>query len=97
MIQTKKKMPLLQQHFRKIIDEFDGEIDGLKVFMNHYPSKCPSSKFCLTGHIHEKWKIKKDMINVGVDSNHFYPLSLDDILFYKNGIENHYDNEVFVT
>lgn len=94
---TDQKMPTLKNHFRKIVDEFDGEINGLNVYMNHFPIKCPSSKFSLTGHIHEKWKIRKNLINVGVDANHFYPLSFDDILFYKDAMENHYDENVFVS
>lgn len=52
-------------------------------------------RWCLFGHIHEKQKIKKFGINVGVDCNNFYPMTADDIGFYLNGIENFYDDEVF--
>jgi calcineurin-like phosphoesterase family protein len=33
----------------------------------------------LCGHVHEKWKTKDKMINVGVDVWDFYPVSLDQI------------------
>jgi calcineurin-like phosphoesterase family protein len=49
----------------------------------------------LFGHIHEKCKIKKYGLNVGVDCNHYYPISIYDIAFYFNAILNHYDENVF--
>ncbi len=33
----------------------------------------------LHGHVHEKWKVKDRMINVGVDVWDFYPVPIDDI------------------
>ena len=36
-------------------------------------------------------------MDVGTDSNNYMPISIDDVLFYKNAIEKgFYDNEVFV-
>ena len=53
--------------------------------------------FCLFGHIHGRQKIKKFGMDVGTDSNNYMPISIDDVLFYKNAIEKgFYDNEVFV-
>ena len=49
----------------------------------------------LFGHIHEKCKIKRYGLNVGVDSNHYYPVSYDDVVFYFNTILNYYDENVF--
>lgn len=34
----------------------------------------------LHGHVHQSWKIKDKQINVGVDVNDFYPISLDHLL-----------------
>jgi calcineurin-like phosphoesterase family protein len=36
-------------------------------------------RWLLCGHVHDKWKIKGKMINVGVDVWNFYPISLDEI------------------
>ena len=52
--------------------------------------------FCLFGHIHGRQKIKQFGLDVGVDANNYMPISIDDVLFYKNAIEKgFYDNEVF--
>ena len=52
--------------------------------------------FVLYGHIHGRQKIKKFGLDVGVDSNNYYPLSEQDILFYKKAIdEGFYDDNVF--
>lgn len=53
------------------------------------------NSFNLFGHIHEKQMVKKYGLNVGIDSHNFYPIDLSTILFYKNAIENFYDNNVF--
>lgn len=36
-------------------------------------------RWLLHGHVHAAWKVKRNMINVGVDVNDFYPVSLEDI------------------
>ncbi len=35
------------------------------------------------------------MINVGCDAWHFKPISIDQVMFSKNGIEKYYDINVF--
>ena len=56
----------------------------------------------LFGHIHGRQTFKKFPskecfgMDVGVDAHHFYPISLDDVLFYKNACEFHYDEDVFI-
>lgn len=45
--------------------------------------------------IHGLRKVSTNGLNVGVDANHFRPISEDDVLFFKNAILNHYDYEVF--
>lgn len=55
-----------------------------------------TGNYCLFGHIHGRQKIKEFGIDVGVDCNNFAPISIKDILFYINAIENgYYDEEVF--
>lgn len=46
-----------------------------------YPQYRPidEGKVLLHGHVHDKWKIKDKMINVGVDVWDFYPVSFDTI------------------
>ena len=48
-----------------------------------YMDRRPIPKGCdwlLCGHIHEKWKIMRNQINVGVDVWDFYPVSIDTII-----------------
>lgn len=45
---------------------------------------------------HGTWKVKRNIINVGVDAWHFIPVSEDLIKFQINGIRNHYDENVFM-
>jgi calcineurin-like phosphoesterase family protein len=76
------------------------EIDGNKFLLNHEPIPCKENKtddeFCLFGHIHGRQKIKDFGMDVGVDCNNFTPVSLNDVLFYKNAVEKgYYDEEVF--
>ena len=50
----------------------------------------------LFGHIHGRQFIKEFGIDVGVDANHFYPMTAEDVEFYLNAIEKgYYDEEVF--
>lgn len=57
---------------------YGGEDSGHEA---RYPEWRPKDegKNLLCGHIHEKWKIKDRMYNVGVDVNNFTPVSLDQI------------------
>lgn len=71
-------------------------INGTRVFLNHYPTNCDATCFNICGHIHGIWKVQRNMINVGVDAWHFFPVSLDRIKFQMNGIKNHYDDNVFI-
>ena len=64
--------------------------------MNHYPVNCSDKYFSIVGHIHGLWKIKRNMVNVGVDAWHFKPVSLNEIRFIKSGIDKgYYDENVF--
>lgn len=76
----------------------DSSIPFSNVFITHKPEECikDGNTMNIFGHIHEKCKIKRYGVNCGVDANHFYPMSTDDIYFYFNAIKNHYDNNVFI-
>lgn len=76
---------------------FDITIEGLgKVSITHRPEDCNKDLFCLFGHIHKLQMVKKFGLNVGIDCHNSYPISLDDVLFYKNSIEKVYDDNVFM-
>lgn len=51
--------------------------------------------FYLFGHIHEKQKVKRNGLNVGVDVHNFTPVSTETVEFYRNAIENIYDDNCF--
>ncbi len=67
------------------------EIPGVAtVNMNHMPYDIEDSRYqkykpkddgrwLLCGHVHEKWKIKNKMINVGVDVWDYKPVSIEEI------------------
>lgn len=61
----------------------------------HEPENRVTDLFYLFGHIHKTQQVKPNGLNVGVDCHNFTPLSLEDILFYKEAVEKHYDNNVF--
>ena len=70
------------------------------IYGSHIPSYhkyIPDNKdyFYLFGHIHKLQMVKRYGLNVGTDCHNFTPISYEDVLFYKNGIEKYYDNEVF--
>ena len=92
--------PRNQDDLRDIFESVSDEMvltlsNGREVYLNHYPSKCVSDMFNLTGHIHGLWKVQRNMINVSCDAWHFTPVSEDQIIFAINAIENFYDENVF--
>lgn len=69
--------------------------DGEQIYCTHKPTDCKSNMFNLFGHIHKLQMVKRFGLNVGIDCHLFAPLSYKGVLFYKNAIENHYDDDVF--
>lgn len=53
------------------------------------------SDFCLFGHIHRTQLVKRNGINVGCDCYGYAPVSLSDIEFLRDGVEHHFDENVF--
>jgi len=87
---------LLLKYFDKVLKEAFIEINGEKIYLNHYPVNCEDKNFSLTGHVHSLWKVKKNMINVSCDAWHFFPICEEKIKFTINAIRNFYDKNVFL-
>jgi calcineurin-like phosphoesterase family protein len=90
---------IYSNYFDRIIDEGDGlemEFGGIPCWLTHYPSCGKIDKFNLVGHIHGAWKYQLNMFNVGVDVNHFYPVSGDKIAFHYEAIMKYYDDDVWI-
>lgn len=66
-----------------------------RIFGIHEPIYKKESEFTLFGHIHKLQMVKKNGLNVGTDCHNFYPIDLDTVLFYKNGIDNVFREDVF--
>lgn len=88
----------LRPYFDLIVKEGDGiELDlGFPAYATHYPTRGRPDRFNLVGHIHSAWKVQLNMLNVGVDVNHFRPLDLDKIRFFLQAISDFYDDDVWV-
>jgi calcineurin-like phosphoesterase family protein len=72
-------------------------VDGHRFQLIHEPEEAiPSDRFFLFGHIHKLQMVKRNGLNVGVDCHNFAPISLETVLFYKNAIQNLYDENVFI-
>ena len=68
-----------------------------KIYLTHEPKDCKTDEFNLFGHVHKLSMVKEFGLNVGQDCHNFFPINLDTVEFYKNGIENFYDENVFMT
>lgn len=67
----------------------------LPLWVTHYPTRSIISRFNIVGHVHGAWKYQKNMLNVGVDVNHFQPLPAKKVPFFLEAIENFYDDDVW--
>ena len=78
---------------------FKFQLDGETIGCVHEPLTVTKDSsdfdFYLFGHIHEKGKVKRNGYNVGTDANNYAPVNIETIKFYKNAIENFYDDNVF--
>lgn len=72
------------------------DVYGHKFELVHEPSHRNPDVFTLFGHIHRLQMVKKNALNVGVDCHHFTPVSFEEVIQWKNGIQNFYDDEVFM-
>ncbi len=93
----KYKKALLKLGFNDVVKKGKMiNLNGEEVYMTHRPLDCKKDMFNLFGHIHEKNMCKRFGLNVGIDCSDYRPFSKEDVLFYKNAIENYYDDNVFV-
>ncbi len=51
--------------------------------------------FYLFGHIHKLQMVKRNGLCVCTDAHNFFPIDLGAVGFYRNAIENYYDENVF--
>lgn len=89
---------LLLNYFEEIIPEGKSvkiKIEDIECNLNHYPSKGSKSEFNLVGHIHSAFKIQLNMLNVGVDANHFYPIESTTVKSIHDCICGIYDEDTF--
>ncbi len=103
LIRGNHDVSLSDEDFLKVFEEVipegkgvDLDLNGLSVYLTHYPTQSKSDVFNLVGHIHGAWKVQLNMLNVGVDAHHFRPISADDVAFYYKAICEFYDRDVFV-
>lgn len=85
-------------YFDQVIADGDGleiEIENIKFYLTHYPTTARSDVFNLVGHVHDAWKFQANMINIGIDVNHFRPTSIDQIKFYYDATLHHFDSDIW--
>lgn len=85
----------LNEYFDIIEEPTEVVIGDHNFYLVHEPADQHPYKFNLFGHIHKLQMVKRNGLNVGVDCHNFKPISLEEVLWYKNAIENHYDYNVF--
>jgi len=67
------------------------------IYLVHEPENAEyDDVFYLFGHIHKLQMVKENGLNVGTDCHNFTPIDMDTVNFYKNAIDNHYDENVFM-
>lgn len=85
----------LNSYFDVLENPTELNIENNQFYLVHEPIDQHPYKFSLFGHIHKLQMVKLNGLNVGVDCHNFKPISLDEVLWYKSAIENHYDMNVF--
>lgn len=60
------------------------ELDGFRLQMTHKPPQNPKQAlkvdYWLCGHVHQAWKRKGNVINVGVDVRNYQPVILQELI-----------------
>lgn len=89
----------LKPYFHTIIADGGGyyqQFGDIPCYITHYPTEGVADAFNLVGHIHAAWKYQLNMLNVGVDVNHFRPVNADTLRFHLDAITKYYDKDVWV-
>jgi calcineurin-like phosphoesterase family protein len=87
------------EYFEEVIPEGEGielEIEGIKCYANHYPTRGRVDRFNLTGHVHGAWRYQLNTLNVCVDVHNYRPVNLNKIPFHLKAISEYYDEDVWV-
>jgi calcineurin-like phosphoesterase family protein len=85
-------------YFDQIVEDGDGigvNAAGLLCYVTHYPTRGKPNVFNLVGHIHSAWRYQLNMMNIGVDANHFMPVDLATIPNHLKAITEFYDKDVW--
>jgi calcineurin-like phosphoesterase family protein len=87
-----------KKFFEQVIPEGMGVdliSDGVKCYATHYPTRGKEDRFNLVGHIHAVWKFQLNMMNIGVDVNHFRPVNLGKIPAHFKAVNEFYDEDAW--
>jgi len=88
----------VKPYFKSISQNKIITIKGTPYYLTHKPIDTKAHMMNLCGHIHGLWKVaNKNIINVGTDAWHFYPISENNIENQKNSIQKYYDENVFIS
>jgi len=87
----------LKKYFSDVRDDMVVRIPGLNpvIKLVHEPLKMDDKVFNLFGHIHKLQMVKRKGLNVGTDCHNFTPIDVETVEFYRNAIDNFYDDNVF--
>lgn len=71
--------------FEQAFASFHATLGGANVWMRHHPPARPEAwcdpyDLLLCGHVHEKWRARGKLINVGVDQWDFTPVRLERLI-----------------
>lgn len=81
--------------FKQVIrGGLDMELDGHKLYLNHFPSKHKDGVINLFGHIHKSALVKRYGFNVGIDNHYFKLFSKEDIIDLIGRIPS-FDSDVY--
>lgn len=90
------KNNFLKLYFNEIYEQdFAFHNENQIFYLQHFPEKALDNMFNLVGHIHDLWKVQRNMINVSTDAWHFFPVSLEEIIKTRHAITNFFDINVF--
>lgn len=91
-------LKIAKENFVDCVDTEYKDIVPDYFYLTHEPNDCIKNDpniFNLFGHIHKLQMVRKYGLNVGTDCHNFKPISINDVMFYKNAILNYYDENVF--
>jgi calcineurin-like phosphoesterase family protein len=80
--------------FEDVREYWEGKLPpqgGIRVLMAHHPPERPLPEhgrfdLILCGHVHEEWKHKGKVVNVGVDQWNFTPVSLNTLCVARDSL-----------